>query len=1134
MLFLLFLSGIVPAVFPALADGSPAGTRGRGTIVVNATGGGDYATIQEALDASNDLDTIYVEPGTYYENPVIARAIDLIGSGRDRTYIVSDASDVITIRSDGVFVKSFNITSNNSNSEGAGILIDNVDDCRLENNTIYNKSTGIFLNRTQSIILINNFMRDNGIIISGNTLQNWDTHTIDTSNTVNDKMIHYWKNQTGGKIPDNAGQIIITDCGGVLIEDQNVSNTNVGIDISFSRGGIEVRNNICGDNNHYGINVVSSSQNTIEDNVCNSNLLSGIRLNGYCGNCNDNIISDNHCDSNGKEGILLQGSLDGTNCLGNEILNNTCNSNTRYGIHLDHSDGNTLEDNDCDRGRESGIYLGHSDGNVVTRNDCSNSTGHGGSGAMILANSERNEILNNTCRESIGGIYLQMFSNGNNIYKNTCELNDEHGIYLYLSNSNTIDNNTLISNDAFGINVSYLCEDNYLHHNVLIGNNEGGAQAADYGEDNLWNTSRKGNYWSDWSGPDIDDNGIVDEPYNIHGPGDISTNSKDHLPLVEPPGIDILFASAGNDVSVDQHQAVNFDGTGSWGYPNITNFTWSFNYNSTNTILYEPTPAFTFHKAGTYAVLLTVSNEAQNRDTDEMIVEVWDIEVPVPFAGEDTVIDRGDTYIFNGSGCSDNTRIDNYTWNFTYNNTEIILYGISPAFSFLLPGRYHITLGIYDPRGNRATDAMVLVVKELALPVAGAGEDITINQHESVRFDGSGSITGSGSLNYTWNFSYNLREVILYGMVADHIFDEPGMYHVTLNITDDTGKWAKDTLVVTVIDIYHPIAMPGSNITISQGDKVLFDGSGSFDNVGIINYTWRFSYNGTIITLRGKNVSFTFNIAGEYIVTLTVSDIMGNTAKANMTITVSERDGDDDPHPDDDEPDDNETEKDSDGDGYNDTFENQSGSDPYDPISIPDDWDGDGVPNEKDAYPRDPDRWKKEGSNLLFVIIYLSIGLILLVASIVAYTRLKRRNILNNKKRREIVEYINEHPGDHYREIKRQLDMSSGTLRHHLRTLENASMIRSHREGKYLYYFPYGTWGSIRVLTPAQKDIIDVIQKQPGATTREIADGLGKSRRAIQHHVNDLSDIDIIKSESIGKSPGWHVTEDVWGKNGLT
>jgi hypothetical protein len=50
---------------------------------------------------------------------------------------------------------------------------------------------------------------------------------------------------------------------------------------------------------------------------------------------------------------------------------------------------------------------------------------------------------------------------------------------------------------------------------------------GDWGTRNLWNKSDKGNFWSDYSGEDLNNDGIGDSPYNISG----SAESKDHLPI---------------------------------------------------------------------------------------------------------------------------------------------------------------------------------------------------------------------------------------------------------------------------------------------------------------------------------------------------------------------------------------------------------------------------------------------------------------------------------------------------------------------------------------------------------------------------------------------------------------------------
>jgi len=59
-------------------------------------------------------------------------------------------------------------------------------------------------------------------------------------------------------------------------------------------------------------------------------------------------------------------------------------------------------------------------------------------------------------------------------------------------------------------------------HNVMVYDNnfiENEIQANDDGENNSWNYTEKGNFWSDWTSPDADGDEIVDRPYVIPGDG---------------------------------------------------------------------------------------------------------------------------------------------------------------------------------------------------------------------------------------------------------------------------------------------------------------------------------------------------------------------------------------------------------------------------------------------------------------------------------------------------------------------------------------------------------------------------------------------------------------------------------------
>ena len=68
---------------------------------------------------------------------------------------------------------------------------------------------------------------------------------------------------------------------------------------------------------------------------------------------------------------------------------------------------------------------------------------------------------------------------------------------------------------------------------------------------------------------------------------------------------------------------------------------------------------------------------------------------------------------------------------------------------------------------------------------------------------------------------------------------------------------------------------------------VIFDGSGSSDNVGIANYTWIISKNGKqIAVLYGRKPSFRFEEEGEYEVTLSVKDTTGNIGEDMISVNV--------------------------------------------------------------------------------------------------------------------------------------------------------------------------------------------------------------------------------------------------------
>ncbi len=158
----------------------------------------------------------------------------------------------------------------------------------------------------------NNVMNDDGIFIFGG-LQHWNTHTIE-NNTINGKPLYYFKNQIGGMVPRDAGEVILANSTEMIIENLSINNTTVGIELGFSTQNIIINNSIS--NNQYGIHLYSSSSNIMHNNIYLNNwtgiwILSPI-----------NKITYNDIYSNNWAGIYIEYSYHNSIEKNNFIDNN--------------------------------------------------------------------------------------------------------------------------------------------------------------------------------------------------------------------------------------------------------------------------------------------------------------------------------------------------------------------------------------------------------------------------------------------------------------------------------------------------------------------------------------------------------------------------------------------------------------------------------------------------------------------------------------------------------------------------------------------------------------------------------------------------------------------------------------------
>jgi parallel beta-helix repeat protein len=372
----------------------------------------------------------------------------------------------------------------------------------VSGNRVINSIYGITLNGNNNY-LSGNVMEDCGLYLTG-SLEDVITNTIESTNNVSGKPLYFYSNKNSLEVLDliNAGQILLVNCSNFVLSNLTVASGTCGISLLYCRN-LTISNCETSFNKRWGIFLYRSDKNTINGSTANTISYeseigfliqnSGIVLI----KSNTNIVQSNIASSNREKGIILSESND------NLIAGNVINGNAQ------------------------GIYMYESTSNNVTENYIYNNKGfYGDDAGIFLSRSSNNDISSNIIWDNARGLTIYSNSHTNIVSGNTIS-NNYMGILVERADGNVIVGNNL-SNNQIGIDLKD-CSESLVYSNCF--NN--GYNAYDSGSDNHWDKRRSGNYWSDYTGQDIDGNGIGNSPYLINGPA----ASKDNFPLIEWGGL---------------------------------------------------------------------------------------------------------------------------------------------------------------------------------------------------------------------------------------------------------------------------------------------------------------------------------------------------------------------------------------------------------------------------------------------------------------------------------------------------------------------------------------------------------------------------------------------------------------------
>lgn len=192
-------------------------------------------------------------------------------------------------------------------------------------------------------------------------------------------------------------------------------------------------------------------------------------------------------------------------------------------------------------------------------------------------------------------------------------------------------------------------------------------------------------------------------------------------------------------------------------------------------------------------------------------------------------------------------------------------------------GQYSISGSVTNPGSLQYPVAVAT-----ATPPLNGPAPLTLNLFGNESYDPDGNIE-----SYEWNFGDG-SDNSLYSD-STHTYYTPGNYTATLTVVDNDGLTGSDTVNITV-ENKAPIAVASADFTSGTAPlTVNFDSIGSNDPDApygmITGYSWDF---GDGVSSNTANPSHTYNDAGIFTATLTVTDDFGDTGTATVEINVSQ------------------------------------------------------------------------------------------------------------------------------------------------------------------------------------------------------------------------------------------------------
>lgn len=223
-----------------------------------------------------------------------------------------------------------------------------------------------------------------------------------------------------------------------------------------------------------------------------------------------------------------------------------------------------------------------------------------------------------------------------------------------------------------------------------------------------------------------------------------------------------------------------------------------------------------------------------------------------------------------------------YTYSWDFGDGSAAATTANPSHTYSISGTFTASVVVTDSSGASAKSSVTITVSGAASLVASASATPTSGTVPlAVSFTGSAT-GGASPYNYSWAFGDGGTGS---GTTATHTYVSAGNYTATLTVTDSSGTKAKSNVKITVSNSL-PALLVTATASPSSGTAPLSVSFTATSSSGTAPYTaaWQFG-DGTAGS--GTSTTHTYNSAGSYQASVTLTDSTGRVGKASTYVNVT-------------------------------------------------------------------------------------------------------------------------------------------------------------------------------------------------------------------------------------------------------